>query len=78
MGTPGLYPRVIGAEWPLTAQLEAIIADGMHDGELRGDSPADLLALAGPPEVKLPVTVELAIGVSAIALAVLAVRTAAL
>jgi AcrR family transcriptional regulator len=46
MGTPGLYPRVIGAEWPLTAQLEAIIADGMHDGELRSDVPADLLALA--------------------------------
>ena len=46
MGTPGLYPRVIGAEWPLTAALEAIIADGMHDGELRGDVPADLLALA--------------------------------
>jgi AcrR family transcriptional regulator len=46
MGTPGLYPRVIGAEWPLTAQLEAIIADGMRDGELRGDVPADLLALA--------------------------------
>ena len=46
MGTSGLYPRVIGAEWPLTAALEAIIADGMHDGELRGDVPADLLALA--------------------------------
>jgi AcrR family transcriptional regulator len=46
MGTPGLYPRVIGAEWPLTTQLEAIIAGGMHDGELRGDVPADLLALA--------------------------------
>jgi AcrR family transcriptional regulator len=46
MGTPGLYPRVIGAEWPLTAQLEAIIADGMQNGELRTDVPADLLALA--------------------------------
>ncbi|HEX2322311.1 MAG TPA: TetR/AcrR family transcriptional regulator [Streptosporangiaceae bacterium] len=46
MGTPGLYPRVIGAEWPLTAALEAIIAEGVHDGELRGDVPADLLALA--------------------------------
>ena len=46
MGTSGLYPRVIGAEWPLTAALEAIIADGVHDGELRGDVPADLLALA--------------------------------
>jgi len=46
MGTPGLYPRVIGAEWPLTTQLEAIIADGIHDGELRSDVPPDLLALA--------------------------------
>src|ERR1051325_2027600 len=46
MGTPGLYPRVIGAEWPLTTQLEAIIAGGVHDGEIRGDVPADLLALA--------------------------------
>jgi AcrR family transcriptional regulator len=46
MGTPGLYPRVIGAEWPLTAQLEAIITDGMQNGELRSDVPADLLALA--------------------------------
>jgi AcrR family transcriptional regulator len=46
MGTPGLYPRVIGAEWPLTAELEAIIAEGMQDGEFRSDIPADLLALA--------------------------------
>ena len=46
MGTPGLYPQVIGAEWPLTGTLEAIIADGMHDGEFRSDVPADLLALA--------------------------------
>jgi AcrR family transcriptional regulator len=46
MGTPGLYPRVIGAEWPLTAELEAIIAEGIRDGEFRGDVPADLLALA--------------------------------
>jgi AcrR family transcriptional regulator len=46
MGTPGLYPRVIGAEWPLTTRLEAIIAEGMTDGKLRGDVPADLLALA--------------------------------
>ena len=46
MGTPGLYPRVIGAEWPLTAQLEAIVADGMQKGEIRSDMPADLLALA--------------------------------
>jgi hypothetical protein len=42
----GLYPRVIGAEWSLTAQLEAIIADGIHDGDLRSDTSADLLALA--------------------------------
>src|SRR6266487_1605100 len=46
MGTPGLYPRVIGAEWPLTAQLEAIIAGGMQKGEIRIDMPAELLALA--------------------------------
>jgi AcrR family transcriptional regulator len=46
MGTPAMYPRVISAEWPLTAELEAIIADGMQDGELRSDVPADLLALA--------------------------------
>ena len=46
MGTPGLYPRVISAEWPLTRELEAIIAEGMQNGELRGDVPADLLALA--------------------------------
>jgi AcrR family transcriptional regulator len=46
MGTPGLYPRVIGAEWPLTAELEAIIRDGIRDGELRADLPADVLALA--------------------------------
>jgi AcrR family transcriptional regulator len=46
MGTPGLYPQVIGAEWPLTGVLEAIIAEGMHDGEFRSDVPADLLALA--------------------------------
>jgi len=45
MGTPGLYPRVIGAEWPLTAKLEAIIAGGMQKGEIRSDMPADLLAL---------------------------------
>jgi AcrR family transcriptional regulator len=46
MGTPGLYPRVIGAEWPLTGKLEAIIQEGMHDGEFRADVPPDLLALA--------------------------------
>ena len=46
MGTPGLYPRVIGAEWPLTGDLEAIVRDGAGRGELRGDIPAELLALA--------------------------------
>jgi AcrR family transcriptional regulator len=46
MGTPGLYPQVIGAEWPLTAQLEGIIAEGMQDGEVRSDVPAGTLALA--------------------------------
>jgi AcrR family transcriptional regulator len=46
MGTPGLYPRVIGAEWPLTAELEAIIREGMQLGEFGRDMPADLLALA--------------------------------
>ena len=46
MGTPAMYPRVISAEWPLTAELEAIIADGIHNGELRSDTSADLLALA--------------------------------
>jgi AcrR family transcriptional regulator len=46
MGTPGLYPGVIGAEWPLTAQLEGIIAEGMQDGEFRSDVPANSLALA--------------------------------
>src|SRR5215468_7461244 len=37
MGTPGLYPQVIGAEWPLTAGLEAIVRDGAGRGELRSD-----------------------------------------
>jgi|SRR5215472_901871 len=46
MGTPGMYPRVIEAEWPLTAELEAIIGRGIGDGEIRADLPADLLALA--------------------------------
>lgn len=46
MGTPGLYPRVIGAEWPLTGDLEAIVRDGAGRGELRGDIPAEVLALA--------------------------------
>jgi AcrR family transcriptional regulator len=46
MGTPGLYPQVIGAEWPLTAELERIIVEGMQDGEFRSDVPAGTLALA--------------------------------
>jgi AcrR family transcriptional regulator len=46
MGTPGLYPQVIGAERPLTGDLEAIVRDGAGRGELRGDIPAELLALA--------------------------------
>src|SRR5215472_492278 len=46
MGTPGLYPGVIGAEWPLTGQLQGIIAEGMQHGEFRSDVPADTLALA--------------------------------
>jgi TetR/AcrR family transcriptional regulator, cholesterol catabolism regulator len=46
MGTPGLYPQVIGAEWPLTGALEAIITQGINDGEFRSDVPAGLLALA--------------------------------
>jgi AcrR family transcriptional regulator len=46
MGTPGLYPRVIGAEWPLTEELEDILAKGMQAGEFRSDVPAGTLALA--------------------------------
>jgi AcrR family transcriptional regulator len=46
MGTPGLYPRVIGAEAPLVGELEAILREGIARGELRDDVPADLLALA--------------------------------
>jgi AcrR family transcriptional regulator len=46
MGTPGLYPRVMGAEAPLVGELEAIIRQGAAGGELRDDIPADLLALA--------------------------------
>jgi AcrR family transcriptional regulator len=46
MGTPGLYPRVIAAEWPLTGDLEEIVRDGAGHGELRGDVPAEALALA--------------------------------
>jgi len=46
MGTPGLYPRVMGAEAPLVGELEAILRQGIGRGELRDDVPADLLALA--------------------------------
>jgi AcrR family transcriptional regulator len=46
MGTPGLYPRVMGAEAPLVDELEATIRAGAASGELRDDVPADLLALA--------------------------------
>src|SRR5215471_4967238 len=46
MGTPGLYPQVIGAERPLTGDLEEIVRDGAGRGELRDDIPAELLALA--------------------------------
>jgi AcrR family transcriptional regulator len=46
MGTPGLYPRVIRAEDPLVAKLEVILKDGVGRGELRGDVPARLVALA--------------------------------
>jgi AcrR family transcriptional regulator len=46
MGTPGLYPRVIRAEDPLVATLEAIISDGVRQGEVRGDLPVRLIALS--------------------------------
>jgi AcrR family transcriptional regulator len=46
MGTPGLYPRVMGAEAPLVGELETIIREGAGRRELRDDVPADLLALA--------------------------------
>ena len=46
MGTPGLYPRVILAEAPLTGEFESILGDGARGGELRGDVPAEILALA--------------------------------
>ena len=46
MGTPGLYPRVILAEAPLTGELEAILRDAARRGELRDDVPAEVLALA--------------------------------
>jgi AcrR family transcriptional regulator len=46
MGTPGLYPRVMGAEAPLVGQLAAILRQGSARGELRDDVPAEVLALA--------------------------------
>jgi AcrR family transcriptional regulator len=46
MGTPGLYPRVIGAEAPLVGKLEAILRQGMVRGEFRDDVATELLALA--------------------------------
>jgi TetR/AcrR family transcriptional regulator, cholesterol catabolism regulator len=46
MGTPGLYPQVIGAEAPLVGELETILRDGARSGELRDDVPAEILALA--------------------------------
>jgi len=46
MGTPGLYPRVIRAEDPLVTKLAAIVNEGVGRGELRGDVPAGLVALA--------------------------------
>jgi AcrR family transcriptional regulator len=46
MGTPGLYPRVMGAEAPLVGELAAILRQGSARGELRDDVPAELLALA--------------------------------
>ena len=46
MGTPGLYPRVILAEAPLTGKLETILGEGARGGEFRTDVPAGILALA--------------------------------
>jgi AcrR family transcriptional regulator len=46
MGTPGLYPRVLGAEAPLVGELEAIVRAAVARGELRDDVAAELLALA--------------------------------
>ncbi len=39
MGTPGLYPRVMGAEAPLVGEFEAILRQGIARGELRDDVP---------------------------------------
>jgi AcrR family transcriptional regulator len=46
MGTPGLYPRVMGAEAPLVGEFAATLRQGSARGELRDDVPAELLALA--------------------------------
>jgi AcrR family transcriptional regulator len=46
MGTPELYPRVIAAEAPYVGELTAILAAGVHRGEVRRDTPAEALALA--------------------------------
>jgi AcrR family transcriptional regulator len=46
MGTPRLYPRVIRAEDPLLTTLEGIVNEGVGRGELRGDVPPRLVALA--------------------------------
>jgi AcrR family transcriptional regulator len=55
MGTPGLYPRVIRAEDPLVAELEASLRQGSARGELRDDVPAELLArtIAGLTDLAL-------------------------
>lgn len=46
MGTPELQGRMVGAEEPLLAALEAIVREGSAQGELRDDVRAELLALA--------------------------------
>ncbi|MGH2980468.1 MAG: TetR/AcrR family transcriptional regulator [Solirubrobacterales bacterium] len=46
MGTPRLFPRVLGAEAPLVGELGAIIREGIARSQLRDDVPAELLALA--------------------------------
>lgn len=44
MGTPHLYPRVIGAEAPLRSAVEGILVDGVARGEIRTDLPPATLA----------------------------------
>src|SRR6266571_5418952 len=46
MGTPGLYPQVIGSEAPLVGKLAAAVREGAGRGELRADVSPELLALA--------------------------------